>query len=107
MRVFTMFAAAAALAMSASQAMAWNDADTDDATADLSRQPLIQAYPAANHCSAGRQPVIAGGVISCDVPTAGPYPPPPDPAPRAGWGSDQDHLPRADAAEREKGVVWR
>jgi len=107
MRAFTMFAAAAALAISASQALAWNDACTGDATADLSGQPLIRAYPVANHCPAGRQPVIMGGVISCGVPTAGPYSTPSDPAPRAGWGSDQDHLPRADAPEGEKGVVWR
>ncbi len=77
MRVFTMFAAAAALAMSASQALAWNDACTGDATADLSRQPLIRADPAANDCAAGRQPVILGGMISCGVPTAGAYYAPP------------------------------
>lgn len=63
--------------------------------------------PAANHCSAGRQPVILGGVISCGVPTAGPYSTPSAPAPRAGRGSDQDHLPRVYATEGEKGVVWR
>jgi hypothetical protein len=100
-------AAAAALAMSASQALAWNDACTGDAAADLSRQPLIRAYPVANHCPAGRQPVILGGAISCGVPTAGPFSPPSDPAPRARRGSDQDHLPPADAPEGEKGVVWR
>ena len=58
-----MFAAAAALAISASQAPARNDAHTSDATADLSRQPLIQACTVANDCPAGRQPVIVGGVI--------------------------------------------
>jgi len=107
MRAFTMFAATAALAIFASRALACNDAYTGDATADLRRQPLIQAYPAANHCSAGRQPVIVGGVISCGVPTADPYSTPSAPAPRAGRGSDQDHLPRVYAKEGEKGVVGR
>ncbi|WP_277988394.1 hypothetical protein [Salipiger thiooxidans] len=43
MRASKMFAATAALAISASQALAWNDACTGDATDDLSRQPLIRA----------------------------------------------------------------
>ena len=102
----TGFAAAAALAVSASQAPARNDAHTGDATADLSRQPLIQACPAANDCPAGRQPVIVGGVISCGLPTAGPYSTPSDHAPRAGRGSDRGDLPQACAPEGEKGVVW-
>lgn len=102
----TVFAAAAALAISASQAPARNDAHTSDATADLSRQPLIQACPAANDCPAGRQPLIVGGVISCGFPTAGPYSTPSDHALRAGRGSDRGDLPRACAPEGEKGVVW-
>ncbi|MBR9841289.1 MAG: hypothetical protein GYB50_25915 [Rhodobacteraceae bacterium] len=102
-----MFAATAAHAIFASRALACNDAYTGDATADLSGQPLIRAYPVANDCPAGRQPVILGGVISCGVPTAGPYSTLSAAAPRAGGGSDQDHLPRVYATEGEKGVVWR
>ncbi|MAU43735.1 MAG: hypothetical protein CMP09_02630 [Yangia sp.] len=101
-----MFAAAAALAISASQAPARNDAHTSDATADLSRQPLIQACTVANDCPAGRQPVIVGGVISCGIPTAGPHSTPSDHALGAGRGSDRGDLPRACAPEGEKGVVW-
>lgn len=104
MRAFTFLAAAAALSLSASQALAWDDAYRGDATADPSRQPLIQAYPAANYCPAGKQPVIVGGVIFCGVPTAGVYYDP-APRPRRVVSTRDSYLPRAYAPEGEKGVV--
>lgn len=94
MRAFTFLAAAAALSISASQALAWDDAYQGDATADASRQPLIQAYPAANYCPGGKQPVIVGGVIFCGVPTAGTYYDPVS-APRTIVATQSSYLPRA------------
>ncbi len=104
MRAFTFLAVAAALTISASQALAWDDAYKGDATADPSRQPLIQAYPAANYCPAGKQPVIVGGVIYCGVPTAGTYYDPVS-RPRVTVATQNRYLPRAYAPEGEKGVV--
>jgi len=104
MRAFTFLAAAAALSISASHALAWDDAYKGDGTADASRQPLIQAYPAANYCPAGKQPVIVGGVICCGVPTAGTYYNPVS-APRPVVAMQKSYLPRAYAPEGEKGVV--
>ncbi|MCA0961530.1 hypothetical protein [Salipiger bermudensis] len=94
MRAFTFLAAAAALSLSASQALAWDDAYKGDATADASRQPLIQAYPAANYCPSGKQPVIVGGVIFCGVPTAGTYYDPVS-SPRTIVATQSRYLPRA------------
>ena len=105
MRAFTFLAAVAtALSMSASQALAWDDAYKGDATADASRQPLIQAYPAANYCPAGKQPVIVGAVIYCGVPTAGTYYNPVS-APRRVVSTQNSYLPRAYTPKGENGVV--
>lgn len=109
MRAATFLAAFAALTVSASGAFAWNDAYTGDATADLSRQPLVQGWPQGNYCPAGKQPVILGGVICCGVPTAGMYYDPqparrvhsPRPAVR------ESYMPRAYAPVGEKGVVYQ
>ncbi|EPX79659.1 hypothetical protein [Salipiger mucosus] len=107
MRTSVFFGALAALTVSASGALAWNDAYTGDATADPSRQPLVQAYPAANYCPAGKQPVILGGVICCGVPNAGTYYNPvsvrkaaPRPAPATSY------MPRPYAPVGEKGVAY-
>ncbi|WP_417723446.1 hypothetical protein [Salipiger sp.] len=71
--------------VASSPAFAEGDMYRGDATSDPAREPLVQAYPAANYCPAGRQPVISGGVIYCGVPTdaSGLAPEPaPAPAPR-------------------------
>lgn len=109
MRAATFLATAVALTLSASGAFAWNDAYTGDATADTSRQPLVQAWPQGNYCPAGKQPVILGGVICCGVPTAGAYY---DPSPamrghKAKPGVRKTYLPRAYAPVGEKGVVYQ
>ncbi|APZ53700.1 hypothetical protein [Salipiger abyssi] len=109
MRASVFLAAAAALSISASQAMAWGDMYMGDATADPSRQPLVQAYPSANYCPAGKQPVIIGGVICCGVPTAGTYYNPASYARKTIKKSApaKSYMPRAYAPEGEKGVVYK
>lgn len=109
MRVSTFLAAVAALTISTSQAFAWGDMYTGDATADLSRQPLVQSYPAANYCPPGKQPVIVGGELCCGVPNAGPYY-----NPVASHAPKKKHtvtktryMPRAYAPVGEKGVVYK
>lgn len=79
-----------------------------DATANPSRQPLIQAWPQGNHCPAGKQPVIIGGVIGCGIATAGSYyDPPPMRAARAPRPAAEAYLPRPYAPAGEKGVVYQ
>lgn len=109
MRFSTILAATAALTMTASQALAWGDMYMGDATADPGRQPLIQAYPAANYCPSGKRPVIVGGVICCGVPTAGTYYNPADymPVKRVKKTVTHSYMPRAYAPVGEKGVVYK
>ncbi|MCR8550367.1 hypothetical protein M4578_21300 [Salipiger sp. P9] len=109
MRATCFLAAAAALTISASQALAWGDMYMGDTTGDPYQEPLVQAYPAPNYCPAGKQPVIVGGVICCGVPTAGTYYNPvskPKPAVKK-VVKTKTYLPRAYAPVGEKGVVYK
>jgi len=54
----------------ASPAAAWTSLSLVQA---MGSQPLIYAYPTANYCPQGLQPVTIGGVICCGVPTAHGY----------------------------------
>ena len=98
-------AAVAALGLSAGAAMAWGDMYMGDATNDPNSNFLMHEYSAPNHCPAGTQPVLAGGVICCGVPNAGPY------VDRAGKvrkvSKPVYRAPRAYAPVGEKGVVYR
>ncbi|MBU2962501.1 hypothetical protein KO516_17070 [Citreicella sp. C3M06] len=106
MRAMTFLGALAAVTVGASGAFAWGDAYTGDATSDLSRQPLVQAWPQGSHCPAGKQPVIVGGAIFCGIPTAGRYyDPQPLRASHAPKPAAKAYLPRAYAPAGEKGVV--
>ncbi|GGG73681.1 hypothetical protein GCM10011415_22530 [Salipiger pallidus] len=111
MRATAFLAAAAAFTLTASQAFAWNDMYRGDATSDVTRQPLVQAYPAANYCPGGLEPVINGGVIYCGTPTAGTYYNPADHLPRKARGATRaahrSYMPQPYAPVGEKGVVYQ
>ena len=101
-------AAAAALALSATGALAWDDAYRGTVPHNPTADFQMNAYPAAaNYCPAGSQPVLVGGVICCGTPNAAPY------VNRAGghrksYHAQQSyHAPRAYAPAGEKGVVYR
>lgn len=101
----TLFAAGAILAASTVSALAWGDMYMGDTTNNPNSNMLQHSYHAPNYCPAGLQPVMAGGVICCGTPNAGPY------VDRAG----RTHRPRPvthrPAPPRvvvgEKGVVYR
>ncbi|MBV7394617.1 hypothetical protein [Mameliella sediminis] len=69
----TLTAAATAIALSATSALAWGDMYMGDATNDPNSNFLIHEYKAPNFCPAGLQPVLAGGVVCCGTPNAGVY----------------------------------
>ncbi|MBV2360040.1 hypothetical protein KUH32_09660 [Thalassococcus sp. CAU 1522] len=104
MRVLTTLAAAA-VAMTGSQALAWGDIYMGDGTHKPS--VIVHPYHAENHCPAGLQPVTVGGVICCGTPTPG----------AKSYYNPAGHkkvvhkvrraAPRAMAVEGEKGVVYR
>lgn len=104
----TPFIAAAALALSATSALAWGDMYMGDGT-NNPNSGQIYAYPTStNYCPAGLRPVVVGGVICCGQPTApgyGDYTPMPKkvykkaPAAKA--------APRIYAPEGYKGVIYR
>ncbi len=66
-------AAAAALALSVTSALAWGDMYMGDATNDPNSNFLVHGYDAPNFCPQGLQPVLAGGVVCCGKPNAGAY----------------------------------
>lgn len=96
----TISAAATALALSATSAFAWGDMYMGDATNDPNSNFLIHEYRAANYCPAGLQPVLAGGVVCCGVPNAGPY------YNRAG-GHKRTYQRTPQFVPGEKGMVYR
>jgi hypothetical protein len=54
--------------LSSASAMAWNDMPLGEFAPATDEVP-IWAYPSeANHCPAGLQPVVIGGVVSCGTP---------------------------------------
>lgn len=102
MRFSYTFATAAALALSGSAAMAWGDMYMGDGTNDPNSNFLVHSYNAPNYCPAGLQPVLAGGVVCCGKPNAGPY------INRASVKrAPARSAPRAYAPVGEKGVVYR
>ena len=112
MRVLKLCAALAAVTISAGAALAGSQGYPGDMylpgqagfAVGGSDQPLLQAYPGPNMCTQGKQPVIAGGQIWCDVPTGGTYYNPANyVAPRAAAVP----LPRAYAPVGEKGVAYQ
>lgn len=65
---------AAALALSAAPALAWDDSYKGDATHNPNSNVLMHSVPnVENNCPTGLQPVMMGGVICCGEPNAGPY----------------------------------
>ena len=90
--------AAAVLSLSGSAAFAWGDMYMGDATNNPNSNFLVHEYKAPNYCPAGLQPVLAGGVVCCGVPNAGPY--------YNRTGTDRrTYQPRI--VPGEKGVVYR
>ena len=109
MRVLTFIAAVAALSLTgsiAARAEVVNDIWVGPSP-DPTQPPLIQSYPISNLCPAPRQPVILGGVIWCDIPTAGTYYDPQAHSPRKARLHRAAPLPRPWTPEGEKGVIWR
>ena len=106
-KIFTV--AATALTLSATTALAWDDAYKGVVRHNPNAEVLRNAYPsAANYCPAGLQPVLVSGEICCGTPNAGPY------VNRAGGHKKVykkkhyvSHAPRMDAPVGEKGVVYR
>jgi hypothetical protein len=98
-----LLAAATATALSASGALAWGDMYMGDGTNNPNSNMLQHTYHAPNYCPAGLQPVIAGGVICCGVPNAGPY----VDRPGRAYRPAVHRAPRAHAPVGEKGVVYR
>ena len=99
-------AAAAALTVSGSAALAWGDMYMGDGTNDPNSNMLIHSYNAPNHCPAGLQPVMVGGVICCGTPNAGAYVDRPGKVRRIKAHTHRA-APRAYAPVGEKGVVYR
>jgi hypothetical protein len=106
MRILVTCAAALAISASGSAALAWGDMYMGDGTNDPNSNMLIHAYPAANYCPQGLQPVSVGGVICCGTPNAGAYVDRPGKA-RHHAVSKPRHRPTAYAPVGEKGVVYR
>lgn len=95
------------LSLSASSALAWGDMYMGSDTANNPNSGEIYAYPGANNCPAGLQPVVVGGAICCGTPTAtgyGDYTPMPRKVVKKRHYSP---APRAYAPEGIKGVVYR
>ena len=67
MGIFKLTAVAGALAITASQAMAWGDMYMGDGTHNPNSMP-VKAYHGPNYCPAGLAPVVVGGVICCGTP---------------------------------------
>nr|WP_240484578.1 hypothetical protein [Pseudoponticoccus marisrubri] len=79
-----------------------------DGTHNPNSNMLVHAYPAPNYCPAGLQPVMAGGVICCGVPNAGPYVDRPGKVKKVHHPRPRQHYaPRRHAPVGEKGVVYR
>ncbi|SMX38685.1 hypothetical protein [Maliponia aquimaris] len=91
--------AAAALSLCGGAAFAWGDMYMGDATNNPNSNFLVHDYKAANYCPAGLQPVLAGGVVCCGVPNAGPY------YNRSGGTKQRSYQPQI--VPGEKGVVYR
>ncbi|MCT4557587.1 MAG: hypothetical protein N4A61_05940 [Pelagimonas sp.] len=104
MRFKVQLAAAVALGLSTSGAFAWGDMYMGDTTNNPNSNMLVHSYGGENLCPAGLQPVLAGGMVCCSKPNAGPY------VNRAGGKKvykKRVSRPRAYAIEGEKGVVYR
>lgn len=101
MRHFGTLAAAAALTMTGSAALAWGDMYMGDGTHNPNSNVLVHSYSGANYCPEGLQPVMVGGVICCGTPNAGAY------IDRPGKVMRRSHKPAAYAPVGEKGVVYR
>ena len=105
MRMTRLLAAAAALAVSGSAAMAWGDMYKGDGTHNPNSSTLAHSYNAPNYCPAGLQPVMMGGVICCGTPNAGPYVDHPGRVHKV--SKPKYRAPAAHAPVGEKGVVYR
>lgn len=107
MRVVFKFAAAAVLALSGTVVLAGNDIYQGDPTNNPNSTMLVHTYAdSENLCPAGLQPVLAGGMLCCGTPNAGPY------VNHASVKRKVIHKkkmsrPRAYAPEGGKGVIYR
>ena len=106
MRTIGTLAAAFALPVTGGAALAWGDMYMGDGTHNPNSNMLIHAYPAADHCPQGLQPVMVGGVICCGTPNAGAYIDRPGKV-RHSHAPKHSHKPAAYAPVGEKGVVFR
>lgn len=105
MRIFGILGLATGLSLTAGAALAWGDMYMGDGTNDPNSNFMVHSYNAPNHCPQGLQPVMAGGVICCGEPNAGPY------INHAGKArrvhKPVRSAPRAYAPVGQKGVVYR
>ncbi len=104
MRTIRILAAAAALTVTGSAAFAWGDMYMGDTTNDPNSNFLVHSYGAPNHCPAGLQPVMMGGVICCGEPNAGAYVDRPG---KVHKPKRVHHRPAPRVIVGEKGVVYR